>query len=95
MCGIVIQVDVGPYSQGAHIRPLGLKHGGPDVESNVLCLCPNDHVRFDNGALYITDDLQVIDALNGTVLGPLRTVPKHHIDLAHIQYHRSHLPHVP
>nr|6GHS_A Chain A, TagI restriction endonuclease [Thermocrispum agreste] len=95
VCGIVIEVDVGPYSQGAHIRPLGRKHGGPDVESNMLCLCPNDHVRFDNGALYITDDLKVVNALNGEVIGPLRVHPRHVIDLDHIRYHRSQLPNIP
>ncbi|MBA9003457.1 YDG/SRA domain-containing protein [Thermomonospora cellulosilytica] len=95
VCGIILQVDAGPYSQGAHIRPLGLKHGGPDMESNMLCLCPNDHVRFDNGALYITDDLKVVNALTGEVIGPLRTHPRHKIDLDHVRYHRSQLRSIP
>jgi predicted restriction endonuclease len=54
VCGVVIEIAVGAYAEGAHIRPLGRPHDGPDIESNVLCLCPNDHVRFEFGTILIT-----------------------------------------
>ncbi|MBT6251913.1 MAG: hypothetical protein HOI84_01280, partial [Flavobacteriaceae bacterium] len=37
----------GPIAIGAHIKPLGRPHSGPDVKENLLCLCPNHHDQFD------------------------------------------------
>jgi putative restriction endonuclease len=89
LCGGVLAVATGPYAEGAHIRGLGRPHLGPDIPENVLCLCPNDHVRFDNGAVYLLDDLTIVDALEGKKLGRLRLHPKHRIDLTHVRYHRE------
>ena len=58
-------MPTGRYAEGAHIRPLGYPHDGPDVLGNVLCLCPNDHVRFDYGAIWLDDRLYVVDAQLG------------------------------
>jgi len=92
ICGQAIQVRKNEYySEAAHIRPLGRPHQGPDVLENLLCLCPNDHVRFDNGALYLSDQLQVINTLTGEVMGPLRVHKNHKIDLNHVAYHRTHV----
>jgi putative restriction endonuclease len=77
------------YAEGAHIRALGVPHNGPDVMENVLCLCPNDHVRFDHGALYLTDTLVVTDAIASTELGRLRLVKSHPIELRYVAYHRG------
>jgi len=91
VCGELIGiVGGGAYAEGAHIRPLGRPHDGPDVESNVLCLCPNDHVRFEFGALVIDDDLTVIDRIGDRVVGVLRTVTGHTIDPVQLAYHREH-----
>lgn len=49
VCGEVLLTVVGSYAEGAHIRPLGRPHDGPDSEDNILCLCPNHHVLFDRG----------------------------------------------
>ncbi|OPG11718.1 hypothetical protein B1L11_18475 [Microbispora sp. GKU 823] len=89
VCGLAIQVEGGLYSEGAHIRGLGQPHHGPDIPENLLCLCPNDHVRFDNGAIYLTDDLHVMDALTGQAVGQLRVHKNHKIDLRHVAYHRA------
>ncbi len=56
------------YAEGAHIRPLGI-HLGPDIEENMLCLCPNHHVSFDRGALFVTDHLEVVDSASGNQIG--------------------------
>jgi hypothetical protein len=37
------------------------------VLANVLCLCPNDHVWFDYGAIWLDEHLQVVDAELGKV----------------------------
>jgi putative restriction endonuclease len=89
MCGEMIAIASGAYAEGAHIRPLGRPHDGPDVEANVLCLCPNDHVRFEFGTYVIGDDLVVTDRVTGRTIGALRTVAGHRIDTAHVAYHRE------
>jgi putative restriction endonuclease len=89
VCGEVVAVAGGPYAEGAHIRGLGRPHLGPDVSENVLCLCPNDHVRFDNGAIYLLDDLTIVDALERKKLDRLRVHPKHRINVVHVRYHRE------
>jgi putative restriction endonuclease len=76
------------YSEGAHIRPLGKGHDGPDVPANVLCLCPNCHVLFDNGALIIDTAMKVWS--NGEVRDALTVDDRHIIDEAHLAYHRDH-----
>ncbi|MDX3108781.1 HNH endonuclease [Nonomuraea angiospora] len=89
ICGTQLLLPQGQYAEGAHIRPLGSPHDGHDVAGNLLCLCPNDHVLFDQGALIIKDDLTVINRLTGGSRGPLRTVSGHDIDLQYLAYHRD------
>ncbi|WP_344161353.1 YDG/SRA domain-containing protein [Nocardiopsis rhodophaea] len=89
ICGQSVDLPSGPSSDVAHIRALGAPHNGPDIEENALCLCPNDHRRFDNGALYILNDLRIVDALSGAVEGNLRIHSAHKVKVEYIQYHRS------
>ncbi|OCI31071.1 YDG/SRA domain protein [Oerskovia enterophila] len=88
VCGIVLATAAGNYSEGAHIRALGAAHNGPDTADNVLCLCPNDHVLFDKGALYLENG-NVYRTEGRTLIGPLRTQRHHAIDWAHANYHRE------
>jgi putative restriction endonuclease len=90
ICGLTVELPNGPASQVAHIQGLGIPHNGPDHETNALCLCPNDHIRFDNGALYLTDDLNLVDALTGTIVSPLRTHKKHRIGIEYVRQHRGY-----
>lgn len=87
ICGIVIETPGGTYSEGAHIQALGRPHNGPDQTDNVLCLCPNCHVKFDSGAIIIEDDLTVVE--NGIAMGGLRTHPRHDLSLECIRSHRD------
>jgi predicted restriction endonuclease len=94
ICGFTIVGGGGQqYSEGAHIRPLGRQHRGPDVESNVLCLCPNCHVRLDNGAIYITDEWVIVDRTGeGGKGGIPRTLTRrtgHPVEIEYIRYHRN------
>ncbi len=91
MCGTKLECPAGPYSEAAHIRPLGTPHNGPDAEDNILCLCPNHHVLFDNGAISIAEDL----SLTGGEGGVLTVHKHHHINPDHLAYHRQHLALVP
>jgi putative restriction endonuclease len=89
ICRTQLRTFVGPYAEGAHIRPLGEPHSGPDVQSNVLCLCPDCHVQFDYGAFVVHDDLRVYNLIAEIPMEPLRTVRQHTIDRAQLAYHRG------
>ena len=88
MCGTRLDCPAGPYAEAAHIRPLGDPHNGPDTEDNILCLCPNHHVLFDNGGVSISDDLS-INGVEGA--NRLALHENHRIDRRHLAYHRDHL----
>ncbi|MGW1592881.1 YDG/SRA domain-containing protein [Streptomyces sp. NPDC002343] len=93
VCGLrLLGPDDRPYSEGAHIRPLGKPHRGPDVEPNVLCLCPNCHVALDIGAIVIDDDWSIVvraGAFGANVRPKLKRRPRHKIHLDYIRYHRE------
>ncbi|MFC1936002.1 HNH endonuclease, partial [Chloroflexota bacterium] len=84
VCGTRLEGPAGPYAEAAHIRPLGRPHNGPDMASNVLCLCPNHHVLFDLRAFAIVDDLTLLRHQ-----GHLAVHPTHQLDMGHIRYHRQ------
>jgi putative restriction endonuclease len=85
VCGDRLEVRGGRYAEAAHIRPLGSPHDGPDVEENILCLCPNHHVLFDRGGFTIAGDLALIG-----LEGRLRAKPGHPIGQEYLAYHREH-----
>ncbi|MEV0593281.1 HNH endonuclease, partial [Nonomuraea cavernae] len=89
ICGTRLRLPHSSYAEGAHIRPIGKPHNGPDEPGNILCLCPNDHVLFDRGGITITDDLLVFDEITGKIKGSLRLAPEHTINIAHVAYHRE------
>jgi putative restriction endonuclease len=92
MCRVPVVVDANGarYSEGAHIHALGRPHGGRDVRGNILCLCPNCHVLFDNGARLITDEYKIVDGLTHQVLGELYVKrDQHAIDPQCLKQHRS------
>lgn len=75
------------YAEGAHIRPLGGRHEGPDRIENILCLCPNCHTLFDLGGIVIGQDLKVHQ--ENVMPFDLHRIPQHAIDLAQLAYHWS------
>ena len=84
VCGIRLDCAGGPYAEAAHIRPLGRPHDGPDDLANLLCLCPNHHVLFDNGAFGIGPAMDLIG-----IAGRLAVVRGHRIDAQHLAFHRQ------
>jgi len=87
-CSITLVTRVGTYSTGAHIQGLGRPHNGKDETSNLLCLCPNCHVLFDKGVLYIANDNKtVINIVSGE--NRLLNLEKIHVlDELAIAHHR-------
>jgi len=77
ICGFALDLLGGKtYSEGHHIRPLGIKHNGPDIPENILILCPNHHALCDFGAIEL--DLSV-----------LKPVPGHNVSQEYINYHNG------
>jgi putative restriction endonuclease len=63
VCNVLLEAPSGPIAIGAHIKPLGRPHSGPDVKENLLCLCPNHHDQFDALAFSIEPSTQKIVGL--------------------------------
>lgn len=87
VCDIRIDTLAGPYSEGAHLVPLGGGADGPDIDANVLSLCPNHHVMLDHGAICFADDWTVVDR-DGRPLGSLNVHPDHRLQVAYARVHR-------
>ncbi|MGW2912100.1 HNH endonuclease [Streptomyces asoensis] len=89
ICETRLQYKRRPYSEAAHIRGLGAPHDGPDELPNLLCLCPNHHVLFDGLEIYVDVDGIVRNTHGGESVGRLRQHNGHHVDEAHLEYHRT------
>lgn len=87
-CSITLVTRVGTYSTGAHIQGLGRPHNGKDETSNLLCLCPNCHVLFDKGVLYIADDNKTVINIVSGENRPLNLEKAHVLDELAIAHHR-------
>jgi putative restriction endonuclease len=84
ICGTRLLTAAGPYSEGAHIRPLGVPHNGPDTLENILCLCPNCHALFDGHALTVHPDGTVLRL--GESIGELTVAAEHRLNFEHLAY---------
>lgn len=91
ICKLDLRVPNGSYAEGAHIRPIGEPHNGPDCLSNVLCLCPNHHVQFDYGNFTIDDEYSlIVRGQPGSGLN-IKVKVVHPIDSDMLHYHRAHI----
>lgn len=88
VCRAQLIGPAGPYAEGAHIKPLGAPHNGPDIAENVLCLCPTCHVLFDLGAFSIGPNLVVNDHCGTGFEGTkLKVVRDHDVATEYLRYH--------
>lgn len=85
ICDTRLMTAAGPYSQGAHIRPLGAPHDGADTLGNILCLCPNCNVLFDGHALTVQPDGSILNL--GQPNGTLTVHPAHDLNHDDLAYH--------
>lgn len=92
ICSLKLSLGYGKfYSEVHHIQPLGL-HKGPDIEENMIVLCPNHHLLFDKGAITIDIDNNRIlhhdinDSVNNNNLNL-----KHRINKKYIDYHNKNI----
>ena len=91
VCGERIETPAGPYAEASHIRPLGRPHDGPDTLENILCLCPNDHRRFDLSAIFVDDDYTIRATMTDSRIGRLSIVRGHRPNPEFLRYHREHI----
>ena len=84
VCDLCLEGPNGLYAEGAHIRPLGRPHDGPDTFDNLLCLCPNHHYLFDVGGFGIDEDYSLIG-----LDGELTVHRDHDINMEHCRYQRE------
>ena len=87
VCDVFLDAPSGPIAIGAHIKPLGHPHNGPDVIENMLCLCPNHHDQFDALAFSITPNTRRIVGLDGYGNRSLRVKGRHNINDDFLEYH--------
>lgn len=76
-----LKLQIGPnsyYSEVHHIKPLGRPHNGPDVISNMICVCPNCHIILDYGFAPID-------------INKINVSPKHLINIEFIDYHNARI----
>ncbi len=65
ICGKSIQLPNGfYYSEGHHLKPLGGEHQGPDIEGNIIILCPYHHTEFDYGSIAINPETKLIEHID-------------------------------
>lgn len=75
ICGISILLPGNQfYIEVHHIQPLGIPHNGPDIEQNLICVCPNHHVQLDYGAIPLN-------------MSDLNIHPNHHVSIEFVEYH--------
>lgn len=92
VCNIFLKVptsDEKGIANGSHIKALGYPHNGPDVLSNLLCLCPNHHAQFDNYSFYINPDNFEIIGLDGYKGKLIISNQKHKIKVEYFEYHKQ------
>lgn len=79
VCDLVpIQLPNGNfYAEAHHLIPLG-KHGGLDVEGNIICVCPNCHAKLDFGVIKLQ-------------IRKLQTHKNHRVEEKFVQYHNKEI----
>jgi len=77
------------YSEGAHVRPVGNPHLGPDSLENILSLCPNHHVQLDIGGMVILENFEVAISENHAAFGALRFSKGHRLSPEFAFFHRQ------
>lgn len=92
VCGMQLQKGIDePYAEGHHLQPLGASPPGPDVEENILILCPNHHADFDYGMIRVDlDSKRIKHTYDTEISGTQLTVHDEH-DLSDIflAYHND------
>jgi hypothetical protein len=94
ICGSKIILSNGEaYAEGHHTMPLGRIHNGPDVEDNIIILCPTHHAEFDYGTIAIDPDtMKIIHAdKNNPFQGKPLNYERKNLSKKYLQYHYENI----
>lgn len=94
ICGLQIRLPNGNhYAEGHHLQPLGGVHKGPDIQNNIIILCPNHHTEFDYGSIAIHPTSgQVVHAdKENSFHGKSLTYTREDLGIDFIKYHYAHI----
>lgn len=88
VCNVLLKRPGGAIAIGAHIKPLGRPHDGPDDLRNMLCLCPNHHDQFDSFSFFIEPCTHQVFGLEGFSGRTINVHKKHVIDDDFLEHHK-------
>lgn len=90
VCNYTFMVPGGrKYAKSHHLRPLGSPHNGPDMETNIIVLCPLHPAMFDYGVIGLHPSKRTLLSIDDNVSGiggPL-ALRKHPISPEFLEYH--------
>lgn len=89
ICGQSIKLKNGKYAEAHHVKPLGGSHRGPDIESNIIILCPNHHTEFDYGVIAINPETLIITHIDSSNYFNNKELMLnfHRLDEKYLKYH--------
>ncbi len=87
VCGIRLETKAGPYSEAAHIVPLGEPHCGPDVPETCSACALTIMSSSTSARSVVGANLDILDMLSTTTVGMLRVHPAHEVDAEALAHH--------
>lgn len=94
ICGNTIVLPNGKkYAEGHHLRPLGSPYNGPDIEQNIIILCPTHHAEFDYGSIAIEPNTKKIVHIDVNNIYHLKELAyqREDLDIEFIRYHYENI----
>jgi hypothetical protein len=93
ICGKSLMIsEADSYSEAAHIKPIGYPHNGPDKTSNILILCPNHHIQFDRGVLWLKEmdgKYYIKSLIENDPLDGKELLIEHELDTSCVSWHAA------
>jgi predicted restriction endonuclease len=89
VCSIQLRVANGYKSEAHHIQPYNESHKGDDCWSNMLVVCPNCHLQFDELYYAIEPNTLVIHCFDETNVfhgSKIQLQPGHQLDNKYLEY---------
>ena len=92
VCGKSISIENENYAEVHHIRPRN-RYSGDDVWENMIVLCPNHHVEFDYGVLFLNpSNFHLVHKFDSEINGKKITVkPPHVIGREYAEFAKTHI----
>jgi putative restriction endonuclease len=89
VCKVYLKRPHGAIAISAHIKQLGKPDNGPDIEENMLCLCPNCHAQFDAHSFYIDPKTRRVHGVQEYEGKKINLSNKHKLDSSFLEYHKK------